>query len=77
MVKLGLQNKSIVITLITFFISTSVKFDKNKSKEVAFKKNVYDFSLKYGAIDKSEFLNVHEQTYLFISHISLFFCAKL
>ena len=72
MVKLALQNKSIVITLITFFISTSVKFDKNKSKEV---ENVYDFSLKYGAIDKSEFLNVHKQTYLFISHISLFFCA--
>ena len=33
---------------------------KNESKEVSFKWNVYDLSVNYGSIDKSDILNIHK-----------------
>ena len=42
------------------------KFDYVESKEVSFKGNVYDFSLDYEAIDKSNILNIHK--YLMIKN---------
>ena len=40
--------------------STSNKFDNVESEEASFKGNVYDFSVDYGAIDKSNILNIHK-----------------
>ena len=37
-----------------------------ESEEVSFKGNVYDFSVDSGAIDKSNFLNIHK--YLMIKN---------
>ena len=41
--------------------SISNKFDYVDSEEVSLKRNVYDFSVDYGAIDKSIILNIHKQ----------------
>ena len=38
----------------------SKKFAYVDSEEVSFKGNVYDFSVDYGAIDKSNILNIHK-----------------
>ena len=38
----------------------SEKFDKNESKEVSFKGNVYDFSVNYVSIDKSKILHINK-----------------
>ena len=44
-----------------FFLgSISDKFDCVNSEEVSFKGNVYDFSVDYGSIEKSEVLNIHK-----------------
>ena len=40
--------------------SISKEFDSNDLKEVSFKGNVYDFSVKYNAVDKSNILNIHK-----------------
>ena len=40
--------------------STSNKFDYVEPEEVSFKENVYDFSVYYDAIDKSDLLNLHK-----------------
>ena len=40
--------------------STSEKFGKVESEEVSFKGNIYDFSIDYDVIDKSEILNIHK-----------------
>ena len=36
----------------------SISSDSNNLKKVSFKKNVYDFSVDYHAIDKSNILNI-------------------
>ena len=36
------------------------RFDATESREVSFKGNVYDFSVDYNTIDKSDILNIHE-----------------
>ena len=46
--------------------STSNDFDRDDLKEVSFKGNVYDFSVDYDAIDKSDILNIHK--YLMIKN---------
>ena len=46
--------------------SISNKFDYVDSKEVSFKGNVYDFSVDYDVIDKSNILNTHK--YLMIKN---------
>ena len=40
--------------------SISNEFDSNDWKEVSFKGNVYDFSVEYNAVDKSNILNLHK-----------------
>ena len=40
--------------------SISNEFDRVDTKEVSFKGNVYDFSVDYEAIDKSNILNIHK-----------------
>ena len=40
--------------------SMSNKFDYAKSGEVSLKENVYDFSVDYNVIDKSNTLNIHK-----------------
>ena len=40
--------------------SISNEFDFADSEEVSFKGNVYDFSVDYNAIDKSNILNIHK-----------------
>ena len=40
--------------------SLSNKFDYVDSEEVSFKGNVYDFSVDYSAIDKSNISNIHK-----------------
>ena len=44
----------------TFILNISEKCDTVESKEVSFKWNVYDFSVDYGTIDKSNILNIHK-----------------
>ena len=40
--------------------SISNKFGHIDSREVSLKRNVYDFSVDYNAIDKSNLLNIHK-----------------
>ena len=40
--------------------SISNELDSADTKEVSFKGNVYDFSVDYEAIDKSNILNIHK-----------------
>ena len=40
--------------------STSNKLDYIDSEEVSLKGNVYDFSVDYDSIDKSDILNIHK-----------------
>ena len=46
--------------------SISNKFDHVDTGEVSFKGNVYDFSVDFNAIDKSNILNIHK--YLMIKN---------
>ena len=46
--------------------SISNKFDRVDTEEVSFKGNVYDFSVDYDAINKSNILNIHK--YLMIKN---------
>ena len=46
--------------------SISNEFDSNDLNEISFKGNVYDFSVDYSAIDKSNILNIHK--YLMIKN---------
>ena len=46
--------------------SISNEFDHADTKEISFKGNVYDFSVDYEAIDKSNILNIHK--YLMIKN---------
>ena len=43
-----------------FLRSISNKFDATKSREISLKGNVFDFSVNYNAIDKSDILNIHK-----------------
>ena len=40
--------------------SVSNKFDHVDAEEVSLKGNVYDLSVDYNAIDKSDILNIHK-----------------
>ena len=40
--------------------SIAHRFGVTESREVSFKGNVYDFSVDYNAIDKSDILNIHK-----------------
>ena len=40
--------------------STSDGFSATESKEVSLNGNVYDFSVDYSSIDKSDILNIHK-----------------
>ena len=43
-----------------------IRFDAVDSREVTLKGNVFDFSVDYNAIDKSDILNIHK--YLIINN---------
>ena len=40
--------------------SISDEFSANESREVSFNRNVYDFSVDYNSIDKSDILIIHK-----------------
>ena len=40
--------------------SIAHRFGVTEPREVSFKGNVYDFSVDYNAIDKSDILNIHK-----------------
>ena len=40
--------------------SISIGFSATESREVPLKGNVYDFSVDYNSIDKSDILNIHK-----------------
>ena len=46
--------------LINFFKKYIWKIDKNESKEVSSKGNVYNFSIDYHANNESDILNIHK-----------------
>ena len=48
------------------FVLEAYEFDSNDLDEVSFKENVYDFSVDYNTIDKSNNLNIHK--YLMIKN---------
>ena len=47
-------------------VRKSNKFDYVRAKEVSLKRYVYNSSVDYGAIDKSEILNIHR--FLMVKH---------
>ena len=47
--------------------SGSNKFDYVDSEELPFKRNVYDVSVDYGSIEKSDILNIHKYLMIKIS----------
>ena len=40
--------------------SVSNGFSANESREVSLNENVYDFSVDYNSVDKSDILNIHK-----------------
>ena len=40
--------------------SVSNEFSANESREVSLNENVYDFSVDYNSIDKSDMLSIHK-----------------
>ena len=70
-----MENKSktlkLLVKILTFYLSLVkeaylINFNYVDSKEVSLKTNVYDFSVDYNAIDKSNILNIHK--YLMEKH---------
>ena len=62
-------NLSLVLKTIAFclnFVLEAYEFDSNDLDEVSFKENIYDFSVDYNTIDKSNNLNIHK--YLMIKN---------
>ena len=51
-----------LIIVITLFCPGSISsaFSVNESREVSLNGNVYDFSVYYNSIDKSDILNIHK-----------------
>ena len=54
------SNKNVNFPSQVFLGSISNKFDYLDSEEVSLKGNVYDFSVNYCPIDKSDMLNIHK-----------------
>ena len=54
------DNKNVNFPNQFYLGSTSNKFDFSESSEVYLKGNVYDYSVVYDAIDKSDILNIHK-----------------
>ena len=54
------NNKSLTFPSQFHLGSISEKFDKNGSREVSFKGNVYNFLVNYNVIDKSSVLNTYK-----------------
>ena len=64
--KFKASNKNVNFPYQFCLASMSNKFDNVNSKEVSLKGNVYDFSVDYDCIDKSNILNTHK--YLMIKN---------
>ena len=58
--KLKANNKNLNFPSQFCLRSISEGFCTVESKEVSFNGNVYDFSVDYDAIDKSEILDIHQ-----------------
>ena len=54
------DNKNVNFPIQFQLESISENFRKVESEEVSFKGNIFDFSIDYDAIDKSEVLNIHK-----------------
>ena len=53
-------NKNVNFPTLFCFGSISNGFSNTKSREVSLNENVYDFSVGYNSIDKSDILNIHK-----------------
>ena len=65
-------NLKLVIKMLTFHLNFSLgsgsnKFDYVDSEELSFERNVYDVSVDYGSIEKSDILNIHKYLMIKIS----------
>ena len=54
------NNKNVNFPIQFWLGSISERFGTVESEEVSFKGNIYDFSIDYNAIDKSQILNIHK-----------------
>ena len=58
--KFKADNKNVTFPTQFYLGSICNGFDATESREVSLKENVYDFSVYYNAIDKSDILNIHK-----------------
>ena len=54
------DNKNVNFPIRFYLGSISDRFSATKSREVSLDRNVYDFSVDYNSIDKSDILNIHK-----------------
>ena len=52
------DNKNVNFPIRFYLGSISDRFSATKSREVSLDRNVYDFSVDYNSIDKSDILNI-------------------
>ena len=45
---------------LNIILETSKRLSSTESREVSLNRNVYDFSVDYNSIDKSDILNIHK-----------------
>ena len=64
--KFKADNKNVNFATQFCLGSISTGFGTTESREVSLKGNVYDFSIDYNAVDKSDILNIHK--YLFVKN---------
>ena len=58
--KFNFDNKSVNLPTQLYLESISDGFSNTESTEVSLNGNVYDFSVNYNSIDKSDILNIHK-----------------
>ena len=58
--KFKADNKNVNFPIQFYLGSISNAFSAIKSREVSLNRNVYDFSVDYNSIDKSDILNIHK-----------------
>ena len=64
--KLKTSNKNVNFPTQFYLASISNGFSATESREVSLNENVYDFSVDYNSINKSDILNIHK--YLMITN---------
>ena len=58
--KFKANNKNVNFPTQFYLRSISKGFEASESREVSLKGNVYDFSVDWNSIDKSDILNIHK-----------------